>query len=279
MRPCPAGGGSRWVVAARRREADGRGQTKVLLSMVDDMLEEEGVLPGSLGAVVVGTGPGTFTGVRITVATGRALGLALSLPVLGVSTLSALAADVAAAASEDLAVAAGATLLMPLVDAHRGQVFYGLYRRVGQVGAAHSGSWVRSAEFGVCDREKVGSVVTAATLGSSPWSPVALVVGESSGLAPGLGGPMVFREIDLGAESLVLGQEVLQEPGCLPQGARLAPWLAGVLRSGGGAPAPDAAVGGVGTPESVVPIYVRAPDADIHITKMRDPWADVSGER
>jgi hypothetical protein len=30
--------------------------------------------------------------------------------------------------------------------------------------------------------------------------------------------------------------------------------------------------GGVGTPESVKPIYVRPPDADIHITKMRDPW-------
>ncbi len=76
-----------------------------------------------------------------------------------------------------------------------------------------------------------------------------------------------------------MGQERLDEPGPLPQGARLTPWLAGVFGSESGTAASEPAVGGPGTPESVTPLYVRSPDADIHITKMRDPWADGSGGR
>jgi hypothetical protein len=38
-------------------------------------------------------------------------------------------------------------------------------------------------------------------------------------------------------------------------------------------------LGDAGTPEAVTPIYVRSPDADIHITKMKDPWAATSSGR
>jgi hypothetical protein len=37
-----------------------------------------------------------------------------------------------------------------------------------------------------------------------------------------------------------------------------------------------AKAGEPGSPEAVKPIYVRSPDADIHITKMRDPWAETA---
>ena len=80
-----------WTVPAQRQEGDGRAQAKVLLRLIDEMLHEVGAEPQSLSGVVVGTGPGTFTGVRITVATARALALALSIPVVGVSTLAVLA--------------------------------------------------------------------------------------------------------------------------------------------------------------------------------------------
>ena len=92
--------------------------------------------------------------------------------------------------------------------------------------------------------------------------------------------------MDVAAEYLVAGQGRLLEPGALPQGARLGPWLGGCWQGRRGSQAsaeasglrsPDEA-GEVGTPESVKPIYVRSPDADIHITKMKDPWGDGPGQ-
>ena len=80
-----------------------------LLEDVDALLRQGGARPRDLGALVVGTGPGSFTGVRIGLATARGLALALDLPVAGVSTLEALAA--------------GAPGALPVVDAGRREVF------------------------------------------------------------------------------------------------------------------------------------------------------------
>jgi tRNA threonylcarbamoyl adenosine modification protein YeaZ len=258
-----------WEVAARRREKDGRGQARVLLRLVDEMLREIDADAGDLGAIVAGTGPGTFTGMRIAVATARALGLALSVPVLGVSTLGALAAGAAAAQAD---------VLVPVVDARRGQVFYGLYER-GRDPAGKGAAWRRSEGFAVCDRESLGRLL------GGPPARRALVVAEERDLAGGLPPDVAFDPMEVEAEHLVVGQELLVEPGAMPQGDRLAPWLTERLRGlrsglgascvgleGSGRPV----AGSPGTPESVRPIYVRPPDADIHITKMKDPWADGS---
>jgi tRNA threonylcarbamoyladenosine biosynthesis protein TsaB len=80
-----------------------------LLEDVDALLRQGGAHPRDLGALVVGIGPGSFTGVRIGLAAARGLALALDLPGAGVSTLDALAAG-----------AQGAT---PVVDAKRREVF------------------------------------------------------------------------------------------------------------------------------------------------------------
>jgi tRNA threonylcarbamoyl adenosine modification protein YeaZ len=80
-----------------------------LLEDVDALLRQGGAHPRDLGALVVGVGPGSFTGVRIGLAAARGLALALDLPGAGVSTLDALAAG-----------APGAT---PVVDARRQEVF------------------------------------------------------------------------------------------------------------------------------------------------------------
>ena len=80
-----------------------------LLADVDALLEAAGVVPSDLTAIVVGTGPGSFTGTRIGLAVARGLALSLDLPVAGVSTLAALAAGVEGA--------------FPVVDARRGEVF------------------------------------------------------------------------------------------------------------------------------------------------------------
>ena len=72
-----------------------------VLEDVDALLRRGGVRPSQLEALVVGTGPGSFTGLRMGLAAARALAPALDLEVAGVSTLEAI----------------------PVIDARRGEVF------------------------------------------------------------------------------------------------------------------------------------------------------------
>jgi tRNA threonylcarbamoyl adenosine modification protein YeaZ len=80
-----------------------------LLEDVDALLRQASARPGDVEALVVGTGPGSFTSTRIGLAVARGLALALDVDGAGVSTLEALAA--------------GADDALPVVDARRGEVF------------------------------------------------------------------------------------------------------------------------------------------------------------
>jgi tRNA threonylcarbamoyladenosine biosynthesis protein TsaB len=80
-----------------------------LLEDVDALLRQAGAHTRDLDALAVGVGPGSFTGLRVGLATARGLALALGIPVAGVSTLDALAA--------------GAPGAVPVVDARRREVF------------------------------------------------------------------------------------------------------------------------------------------------------------
>ena len=84
-------------------------RASTLLEDVDALLRQGGAHPRDLGALAVGIGPGSFTGVRIGLAVARGLALALELPGAGVSTLAALAA--------------GAPGAVPVIDARRREIF------------------------------------------------------------------------------------------------------------------------------------------------------------
>jgi tRNA threonylcarbamoyladenosine biosynthesis protein TsaB len=94
-----------------------------LLPTLAGLLQQAGIEWDDVTAIAVGVGPGTFTGLRIGVATARALAQALGAPLYPVSSLAALAAGIEAGTG-----AAAGTLLLPLIDAKRGQVFASLHR-------------------------------------------------------------------------------------------------------------------------------------------------------
>jgi tRNA threonylcarbamoyladenosine biosynthesis protein TsaB len=75
-----------------------------LLVRVEALLEERGTARAALGGLVVGTGPGAFTGLRVGIATAKGLAHALGLPLAGVPTSSALIDAAAARLGVDPAV-------------------------------------------------------------------------------------------------------------------------------------------------------------------------------
>jgi len=78
-------------VLAEAQEDMARGQAERLMPLVRQVMDRGGTALPDLSAIGVGTGPGNFTGIRISVAAARGLALALGIPAVGVSGLDALA--------------------------------------------------------------------------------------------------------------------------------------------------------------------------------------------
>jgi tRNA threonylcarbamoyladenosine biosynthesis protein TsaB len=89
-----------------------------LLPAAHRILEDAGLVPADVEAVAVTTGPGSFTGLRIALATAKGLAYALGRPLVGVSTLEALA----------YGVSGWADFLCPLLDARRGEAYAAVFR-------------------------------------------------------------------------------------------------------------------------------------------------------
>jgi len=84
-------------IGARRFEAMARGQSEALQPMIQEVLTEAGITAMELNLIAVTRGPGAFTGLRIGLATARAMALAAGLPCLGVDTTDVIACGVDAA--------------------------------------------------------------------------------------------------------------------------------------------------------------------------------------
>lgn len=114
---------------ASRASEERRRHAESLAPLIAQVLAEAGVDRSELTAVVAGTGPAPFTGLRVGLVTARTLALALGVPVLGVPSLDALAVQ----AVSDLGLMPGAEILATS-DARRKEVYWARYRVVSHEG-------------------------------------------------------------------------------------------------------------------------------------------------
>lgn len=110
-------------IVAHGAKAMVRGQSEELVVMIESVMGEAGQSFASLAAVAVTVGPGAFTGLRIGLATARAIALATGRPAIGVSTFEAIAAA-ALAEGQDPARA-----IVVAIDTKRGDLYVQSFRR------------------------------------------------------------------------------------------------------------------------------------------------------
>lgn len=111
---------------AERTSVAPRGHGELLAPSIDDVLRGAGIAVADVGAVVAGTGPGPFTGLRVGLVTAAVLADLLDAPAYGVCSLDAIAAACADEAA-----------LLVATDARRHEVYWARYAygvRVGEPG-------------------------------------------------------------------------------------------------------------------------------------------------
>ena len=106
------------ILTAEYTVTDKKTHSQTLLPMLDEVKRILELNPAEIDAIAISAGPGSFTGLRIGAATAKGLGLALGKPLVAVSTLEALAFNLAGSDS----------LICPVMDARRNQLYNGLYR-------------------------------------------------------------------------------------------------------------------------------------------------------
>lgn len=149
---------------ALREERAGQRHSDLLVPMIMDLLAEAGLSLRQLDGLAYGMGPGSFTGLRIACGVAQGLALGGAVPVLGVSTLEALA--------EEAWMVKGAQRVLACLDARMNEVYAGLYQR-------QAGAWFCLAGPVVCPPQAV----------PMPSEPGFLGVGAGFAAYPGLLAP------------------------------------------------------------------------------------------
>jgi tRNA threonylcarbamoyladenosine biosynthesis protein TsaB len=104
-------------VAAIERRA-GHRHSELALPMLEELLKNSGLSVAQLEAVAFGAGPGSFTGLRIACGLAQGLALARNLPVIGISSLEAIAEE------------AGESRVVVCIDARMREVYYSALERI-----------------------------------------------------------------------------------------------------------------------------------------------------
>jgi len=147
-----------------------------LLGLVESVIEEAGWKKRELELVACCVGPGSFTGVRVGVATAKGIALALGLPIIGIGSLEVMAHAYlarASAAHDDEGVIA-------LLDARKGEVFWAAYAGTGALlaGPGHLAATQIAEVAGQVPRPKIRYVGEVAR--QLPLEPACIVTGAET---------------------------------------------------------------------------------------------------
>jgi tRNA threonylcarbamoyladenosine biosynthesis protein TsaB len=107
-------------VLASFQSSKGRRHAETLAPAIEFICEQTGIELSDIGAIAVDVGPGLFTGLRVGVATAKAMASSLRIPMVGVSSLDLLAFPVRWTNRE----------IVSVIDARRGEVYFAFYRQV-----------------------------------------------------------------------------------------------------------------------------------------------------
>jgi tRNA threonylcarbamoyladenosine biosynthesis protein TsaB len=99
-------------------ERVGHQHSERVLPMLDRLVAAAGIDVGGLEAVAFGAGPGSFTGLRIACGVAQGIAIARGIPVIGISTLEAIAEE------------SGAARVVACLDARMREVYYSAYERI-----------------------------------------------------------------------------------------------------------------------------------------------------
>lgn len=134
------------LLACRQAQAPGQ-VMRLLAPIVQDLLAQAGLSPRDLGGVACARGPGSFTGVRLALATAMGLALAADLPLAGLDSLPLLAWDLAGVTDRPLRV---------MTHSRRGQVYVQTFQ-----GRDHAGAPVSLGPPAVLTLEEAAEVALA----------------------------------------------------------------------------------------------------------------------
>ena len=185
-----------------------KGHAEALMPILKKLMDGlDGGFP-SLARVAVTIGPGSFTGIRVGLSAARAIGLALKVPVIGVSTLSAYAAPlIASVVGEVVAVA---------IDARHGNVFFQCFAPGGRTLVSPRVTSLREAAraIGAGSIRLAGSAASA--LAIECWN-----MGLKAQVADGAASPDIFWVARLGLaadpKSALPNPLYLRAPNATPQ--------------------------------------------------------------
>ncbi len=117
------------IVAQAQHDTSGRSAD--LLVGIDAVCRTAGIAPGALDAIAIGAGPGSFTGLRIGMATAKGIAFAAGRPLWAVSSLAALAHDATLELANQQRSPYLDGVIIAALDARKGEVYAGCYRADG----------------------------------------------------------------------------------------------------------------------------------------------------
>lgn len=123
-----------------------RNHSVLTVTQLKTLMLECGVASDELDGIAVGRGPGSYTGMRIAVTIGKTLAWIWNKPLVGISSLEALAYGACQASKQEAALqpsTGGTDWFVPIMDARRGQVYTSAFR------CSEDGEWSRLSVDGI----------------------------------------------------------------------------------------------------------------------------------